>query len=97
MAEVEARLQPLHQAEDVAARFAGRVPPSLPAVADDQDFAFSPPVLQAESGALLPVELPGWWGSLEHDGAMHLVAQFLDLSVVSGHVRSSRHQAQELE
>src|SRR5271166_2411383 len=93
MAEAQAWLEPLHQSEDVAFGVAGRVPPPASGVADDQDFAFGSPVLQAESRALLPIQFPRRRGSLQHHGAMHLVAQFLDFKVVSGHVRSSRLSA----
>ena len=40
--------------------------------------------LQAELRALLPVERPWRWRSLEHDGAMHPVAQFSDFRVAHG-------------
>ena len=90
MAEGEAWLEPLHQSKHVAFGIAGRVPPPASGMADDQDFAFASPVLQAESRALLPIQLPRRRGSLQHHGTMHLVAQFLDFRVVSGHVRSSR-------
>ena len=93
MAEAQAWLEPLHQSKDVAFGVAGRIPPAASGVADDQDFAFASPVLQAESRAVLPIQFPRRRGSLQHHGAMHLVAQFLDLRVVSGHVRSSRLSA----
>jgi hypothetical protein len=53
-------------------------------MADDQDLALAPPVFQAELRALLAVERPWRWRSLEHDGAMHLVAQFFDFRVAHG-------------
>jgi hypothetical protein len=59
-------------------------------MADDQDLALASPVLQAELRALFPVELPGRRRSLQHHGAMHLLAQFLNFGVRSGHIRSSR-------
>ena len=90
MAEAQGRLEPLHQSEDVAFGVAGRIPPAASGVADDQDFAFASPVLQAEFRALLPIQFPWRRRSLQHHGAMHLVAQFLDFGVMSGHVRSSR-------
>ena len=83
VAECQAWLEPLHQSEDVAFGVAGRIPPPPSGVADDQDFAFASPVLQAESRALLPIQFPRRRGSLQHHGAMHLVAQFLDFRVVS--------------
>src|SRR5208282_2579547 len=93
VAEAQAWLEPLHQSKDVAFGVAGRIPPSASGVADDQDFAFASPVLQAESRALLPIQFPRRRGSFQHRGAMHLVAQFLDFRVVSGHVCSSRVSA----
>src|SRR5580704_8303081 len=60
MAEVGPRLQPLDQTEDIALGVAGRIPPTASAVADDQDLALATAILQAELGALLPVERPGW-------------------------------------
>ena len=93
MAEAHAWLEPLHQSEDVAFGVAGRIPPSASGMADDQDFAFASPVLQAEFRALLPIQFPRRRGSLQHHGAMHPMAQFLDFRVVSGHVRSSRLSA----
>src|SRR5271166_2795060 len=93
MAEAQAWLEPLHQPEDVAFGVAGRIPPSASGMADDQDFAFASPVLQAEFRALLPIQFPRRRGSLQHHGAMHLVAKLLDFGVVSGHFRSSRLSA----
>ena len=93
VAEAHAWLEPLHQSEDVAFGVAGRIPPSASGMADDQDFAFASPVLQAEFRALLPIQFPRRRGSLQHHGAMHPMAQFLDFRVVSGHVRSSRLSA----
>ena len=48
VAEAQAWLEPLHQPEDVAFGVAGRIPPPASGMADDQDFAFASPVLQAE-------------------------------------------------
>ena len=93
VAEAHAWLEPLHQPEDVAFGVAGRIPPSASGMADDQDFAFASPVLQAEFRALLPIQFPRRRGSLQHHGAMHPMAQVLDFRVVSGHVRSSRLSA----
>src|SRR5271165_4457236 len=93
VAEAHAWLEPLHQSEDVAFGVASRIPPPASGMADDQDFAFASPVLQTEFRALLPIQFPWRRGSLQHHGAMHLVAQFLDFRVVSGHVRSSRSSA----
>src|SRR5271166_3004611 len=92
MAEAQAWLEPLHQPEDVAFGVAGRIPPPASGMADDQNFAFASPVLQAEFRALLQIQFPKRRGSLQHHGAMHLMAQFLDFGVVSGHVRSSRFE-----
>ncbi len=75
MAEIDPRLQPLDEPEDVALGVAHGVPPAAAAVADDQDLALPAAILQAELRALLPVEPPGRRRALEHDGAMHLVAQ----------------------
>ena len=93
MAEAHAWLEPLHQSEDVAFGVAGRIPPSASGMADDQDFAFASPVLQAEFRALLPIQFPRRRSSLQHHGAMHPMAQLLDFRIVSGHVRSSRLSA----
>src|SRR5580693_3731108 len=90
MSEAKPWLQPLHEAKDVALRVAGWIPPATPGMADDQDLALASPVLQAELRALLTVKLPGRRRSLQHHGAMHLFAQFLDFGVVSAHIRSSR-------
>jgi hypothetical protein len=90
VAEAQGRLEPLHQSEDVALGVTGRIPPAASGVADDQDFAFAPPVLQAEFRALLPIQFPRQRGSLQHHGAMYPIAQFLDFRVAFGHVRSSR-------
>ena len=84
MAEVDPRLQPLDQTEHIALGVAGRIPPAASAVADDQDLALSAAILQAELRALLPVELPWRRRTLQHDGAMHLVAQFFDFRVAHG-------------
>src|SRR5271166_5986073 len=92
VAEAQAWLEPLHQPEDVALGVASWIPPPAPGVADNQDFAFASPVLQAEFRALLPIQFPRRRGSLQHHGAMHPMAQFLDFRVVSGHVRSSRFE-----
>src|ERR1700677_3791744 len=62
-------------------------------MADDQDLALASSVLEAEFRAFLPVELPAWRCLLQHNGAMHLFAQFLDFVVVSGHIHSSRLSA----
>jgi hypothetical protein len=62
-------------------------------MADDEDLAFAPSVFQAEFRALLSIKLPAWRRSLQHHSAMHLLAQFLDFGVLSGHVRSSRLSA----
>ena len=72
MTEVDPRLQPLDQTEHIALGVAGRIPPAFTAVADDQDLALAAAILQAELGALLPVEHPGRQCTLQHDGAMHL-------------------------
>src|SRR5580693_10270585 len=90
MSEAKPWLQPLHEAKDVALRVAGWIPPATPGMADDQDLALASPVLQAELRALLTVKLPGRRRSLQHYGAMHLFAQFLDFGVESAHIRSSR-------
>src|SRR5580692_1469498 len=90
MPEAKPWLQPLHKAKDVAFRVAGWIPPATPCMANDQDLALGSPVLQAELRALLPVELPGRRRSLQHHGAMHLLPQFLNFGVRSGHIRSSR-------
>ena len=84
MTEVDPRLQPLNQTEHIALGVAGRIPPAFATVADDQDLALAAPVFQAEFGALLPVEHPGRQCTLEHDGAMHLVAQVFDFWVAHG-------------
>src|ERR1700727_1949616 len=84
MTEVDPRLQALDEAERIALGVAGRIPPALTAVADDQDLALSAAILQAELGALLPIEHPGRQCTLEHDGAMHLVAQLFDFRVAHG-------------
>src|ERR1700733_465867 len=91
MAEVGPRLQPLDQTEHIALGVTGRIPPAFAAVADNQDLALSAAILQAELGALLPVELPWRRRALQHDGAMHLVAQFFDFRVA--HDLSSRLSA----
>ena len=93
MPEAKPWLQPLHKAKDVAFRVAGWIPPATPCMANDQDLALGSPVLQAELRALLPVELLGRRRSLQHHGAMHLLPQFLDFGVVSGHIHSSRLSA----
>src|SRR5271165_4229921 len=64
VAEAQAWLEPLHQSEDVAFGIAGRIPPPASGMADDQDFAFASPVLQAEFRALLPIQFPQRRGSL---------------------------------
>src|ERR1700733_14652050 len=84
MTEVGRRLQPLDQTEDIALGVTRRIPPTASAVADDQDLALSAAILQAELGALLSVELPWRRRALQHDGAMHLVAQFFDFRVAHG-------------
>src|ERR1700733_5044152 len=84
MTKVDPRLQALDEAERIALGVAGRIPPAFTAVADDQDLALSAAILQAELGALLPVEHPGRQCTLEHDGAMHLVAQLFDFRVAHG-------------
>ena len=66
VAEAQAWLEPLHQPEDVAFGVAGRIPPPASGMADDQDFAFASPVLQAESRVLLPIQFPRRRGSLQH-------------------------------
>jgi hypothetical protein len=76
MAEGQAGLEPLHQSEDVALGITGWIPPAASSVANNQDLAFASSVLQAELRALLPVQFPGWERSLQHDAAMHFVAQF---------------------
>jgi hypothetical protein len=53
-------------------------------MADDQDLALAAPVFKAELGAFLAVELPWRRCALQHNGDMHLVAQFLDLWVAHG-------------
>src|ERR1700722_19185958 len=93
MPETKPWLQPLHEVKDVALRVTGWIPPATPGMADDQDLALASPVLQAELRALLTVKLPGRRRSLQHHGAMHLLAQFLDFGVVSAHIRSSRLSA----
>src|SRR3984957_17051393 len=79
--------------EMVTAVLASRNPPTAPGMADDQDLAFASSIFQAELRAFLPVELPERRCLLQHHRAMHLVAQFLDFGVVSGHIRSSRLSA----
>src|ERR1700733_15264630 len=93
MPEAKPWLQPLHEAKDIAFSVARWIPPTTPSMADDEDLALAAPVLQAELRALFPVKLPRRRRSLQHDGAMHLGAQFLDFGVVSGHIRSSRLDA----
>ncbi len=82
MAEGQAGLEPLHQSEYVALGVAGWIPPAASSVANDQDLAFASSVLQAELRALLPIQFPGWRRSLQHDAAMHFVAQFVDFGIV---------------
>src|ERR1700733_3784271 len=84
MTEVYPLFQPLDQTEHIALGVAGRIPPAFAPVADNQDLALSAAILQAELGALLPVEHPGRQCTLEHDGAMHLVAQLFDFRVAHG-------------
>src|SRR5580693_1153621 len=91
MTEVGRRLQPLDQTEHIALGVAGGIPPAFAAVADDQDLALATPVFQAELRALLPVERPWRRRALEHDGAMHLIAQVFDFQVAHG--RSLRLRA----
>ena len=62
-------------------------------MADDEDLALTSSVFYAEPRAFLPIELPARRCSLQHHSAMHLVAQFLDFGVVSGHIHSSRLSA----
>ena len=93
MPEAKPWLEPLHEAKNVSFSVAGWIPPATPGMADDQNLALAAPVLQAELRALLPVKLPGRRRSLQHHSAMHLVAQFLDFGVVSGHIHSSRLSA----
>jgi hypothetical protein len=57
------------------------------------NLALATAVFEAELRALFPVEPPRRRRSLEHDSAMHLVAQLLDFGVMSGHVRSLRLSA----
>ena len=49
VAEAQAWLEPLHQSEDVAFGFAGRIPPPASGIADDQDFAFASPYFRLVS------------------------------------------------
>jgi hypothetical protein len=58
MTEVDPWLQPLDQSEHVALGVASRIPPAFATVVDDQDLALATAILQAELGALLPVEFP---------------------------------------
>ena len=93
MSEAKPRLEPLHEAKDVALSLVRWIPPTAPSMADDQDLALASSVLEAEFRALLSIKLPAWRCLLQHNGAMHLFAQFLDFVVVSGHIHSSRLSA----
>jgi len=93
MSEAKPRLEPLHEAKDVALSLARWIPPTAPSMADDEDLALAPSVLEAESRAFLAIKLPARRRLLQHHSAMHLVAQFLDFGVVSGHIHSSRLSA----
>jgi hypothetical protein len=90
MSEAKPWLEPLHEAKNVPLSVAGWIPPAAPSMADDEDLALAASVFQAEFRAFLPVKLPARRCLLQHHSAMHLLAQFLDLVVVSAHVHSSR-------
>ena len=90
MPEAKPWLQLLHEAKDVAFSVARWIPPTTSGMADDEDLALASSVLEAELRAFLPVELPARPRLLQHYSAMHLLPQFLDFGVVSGHIHSSR-------
>lgn len=70
VAEVERRIETLHEVENVASRVARRIPPAASAMADDQDFTLAASVLQAGFCALLTVEAPGRRRALQNDRTM---------------------------
>jgi hypothetical protein len=93
MPETKPWLEPLHEPKNVALSVARWIPPTTPGMADDEDLALASSVLEAELRAFLPVELPARRCLLQHHSAMHLLPQFLDFGVVSGHIHSSRLSA----
>jgi hypothetical protein len=58
VAEIQARVEVLHQIEDVALGLIERIPPSTSVVVDDQDLALAPAIFQGAPGAVAGVELP---------------------------------------
>ena len=71
----------LHEAEHVALGVAVRVPPSCPAMRDDDDLARRATVFEAALGAFLAIEKPWRRRLLEHGRAIDAGAQFLNLSL----------------
>src|SRR5271166_1906374 len=81
LAEVETRLEVLHESEDVALGVAVRVPPPCPAMRDDDDLASRAAVLEAALGAFLATEQPWRRRLLEDDRTVDGGAQVFNLSL----------------
>ena len=71
----------LDEVEHVALGVAGRVPPAVAVMVDDDDLAGSTPILQGPFRALTRIEFPATHHSLEDGRAVHGLAEQLQLRI----------------
>src|ERR1700732_1855579 len=86
LAEVEVRIEVLHEVENVALGRALRVPPAAAVMVDDQYLALLAAIFEGTARALPPVKTPRRRPAFEQRGAVHPSAELLELRILGLHV-----------
>ena len=86
LAEVEVRLEVLHEVENVALGRALRVPPAAAVMVDDQYLALLAAIFEGTTRAFPPVKLPRRRPPLEQRGTVHPSAELLELRILGLHL-----------
>ena len=81
LAEVEAGVQVLDEVEHIALGVAGRVPPAVAVMVDDDDLAGSTAIFQGPFRALTHIQFPAAHHSFEDSRAVHGLAEQLQLRI----------------
>jgi hypothetical protein len=85
VSEVQARIEILHQVENIALGAALWIPPAVSVVVDDQDLALAAAVFQGATGAFPAIEPPAGGLALQNHSATYLTAKQLELRVIGSH------------
>ena len=86
LAEVEVRIEVLHEVENVALGRALRVPPAAAIMVDDQYLALLAAIFEGTARAFFAVQTPRRHPPLEQRGAAHPFAELLELRILGLHV-----------